>query len=74
LNARTFAFTDIRRAIAEHGGKVFKTIGDAFCSAFERPENRGEGARPRSSGIEATLQEPQHPQTIATREALDDLR
>ena len=29
----------IRAAIAEHGGYVFKTIGDAFCAAFARPEN-----------------------------------
>ncbi len=29
----------LRRAIAEHGGQVFKTIGDAFCITFERPEN-----------------------------------
>lgn len=25
-------------AIEEHGGHVFKTIGDAFCSAFARPD------------------------------------
>ena|SRR5579859_5212996 len=24
----------LRAAITEHGGHVFKTIGDAFCSAF----------------------------------------
>jgi class 3 adenylate cyclase/tetratricopeptide (TPR) repeat protein len=29
----------LRDAITEHGGHLFKTIGDAFCSAFERPEN-----------------------------------
>ncbi len=29
----------LRAAIAEHGGQVFKTIGDAFCSTFERPES-----------------------------------
>ena len=29
----------LRSAIAEHGGYVFKTIGDAFCAAFARPEN-----------------------------------
>lgn len=29
----------LRGAITEHGGQVFKTIGDAFCSTFERPEN-----------------------------------
>ena len=28
----------MRAAIAEHGGHVFKTIGDAFCAAFSRPE------------------------------------
>ena len=28
----------LRGAITEHGGQVFKTIGDAFCSTFERPE------------------------------------
>ncbi len=26
-------------AIGQHGGRVFKTIGDAFCSAFARPED-----------------------------------
>ncbi len=29
----------LRDAITEHGGQVFKTIGDAFCSTFERPES-----------------------------------
>lgn len=29
----------MRSAISEHGGYVFKTIGDAFCSVFERAEN-----------------------------------
>ena len=29
----------MRTAIAEHGGQVFKTIGDAFCAAFARPED-----------------------------------
>jgi class 3 adenylate cyclase/tetratricopeptide (TPR) repeat protein len=29
----------LRAAIAEHGGRVFKTIGDAFCSAFARPKD-----------------------------------
>ena len=24
----------LRRAIEEHGGYVFKTVGDAFCCAF----------------------------------------
>jgi predicted ATPase/class 3 adenylate cyclase len=28
----------MRAAIETHGGAVFKTIGDAFCAAFERPE------------------------------------
>ena len=28
----------MRSAIAKHGGQVFKTIGDAFCAAFARPE------------------------------------
>src|SRR4051794_38835517 len=27
----------LRRAIESHGGAVFKTIGDAFCSAFAGP-------------------------------------
>ena len=27
----------LRSAIAENGGKVFKTIGDAFCAAFPTP-------------------------------------
>ncbi|MBC7807017.1 MAG: hypothetical protein H7145_12805, partial [Akkermansiaceae bacterium] len=25
----------LRRAIAESGGQTFKTVGDAFCAAFE---------------------------------------
>jgi class 3 adenylate cyclase/tetratricopeptide (TPR) repeat protein len=29
----------LRGAIAEHGGNVFKTGGDGFCAAFERPED-----------------------------------
>lgn len=29
----------MRSAISEHAGHVFKTIGDAFCAAFERPED-----------------------------------
>jgi class 3 adenylate cyclase/tetratricopeptide (TPR) repeat protein len=28
----------LRAAIVEHGGHIFKTIGDAFCAAFARPE------------------------------------
>jgi class 3 adenylate cyclase len=27
----------VRAAIEAHGGYVFKTMGDAFCSAFARP-------------------------------------
>lgn len=29
----------MRATITEHAGHVFKTIGDAFCAAFERPED-----------------------------------
>lgn len=29
----------LRAAIAEHAGSVFKTIGDAFCSAFASPQD-----------------------------------
>jgi predicted ATPase/class 3 adenylate cyclase len=29
----------MRAAIVENGGHVFKTIGDAFCAAFSRPED-----------------------------------
>ncbi|MBD5635712.1 MAG: adenylate/guanylate cyclase domain-containing protein, partial [Candidatus Eremiobacteraeota bacterium] len=29
----------MREAIGRHGGHVFKTIGDAFCAAFSRPED-----------------------------------
>src|SRR5580700_7410997 len=29
----------MRTAIAAHDGYVFKTIGDAFCAAFARPED-----------------------------------
>ena len=29
----------MREAIAAHSGYVFKTIGDAFCAAFARPED-----------------------------------
>lgn len=31
--------TILRAAITEHGGHVFKTVGDAFCAAFRRPED-----------------------------------
>ncbi len=29
----------VRAAITERGGHVFKTVGDAFCAAFSRPED-----------------------------------
>ncbi len=29
----------LRASIAAHDGEVFKTIGDAFCAAFRRPED-----------------------------------
>ena len=29
----------VRGALSAHGGHVFKTIGDAFCAAFARPED-----------------------------------
>jgi class 3 adenylate cyclase len=29
----------LRAAITEYGGHVFKTIGDAFCAAFARPQD-----------------------------------
>jgi predicted ATPase/class 3 adenylate cyclase len=29
----------LRAAITEHGGHVFKTMGDAFCAAFTRPDS-----------------------------------
>ncbi len=29
----------LRAAITAHGGHVFKTIGDAFCAAFARPQD-----------------------------------
>ncbi|MBV8198976.1 MAG: adenylate/guanylate cyclase domain-containing protein, partial [Candidatus Eremiobacteraeota bacterium] len=29
----------LRDAITEHGGRIFKTAGDAFCSEFDRPEH-----------------------------------
>ncbi len=29
----------LHTAIGDHGGHVFKTIGDAFCSAFATPQN-----------------------------------
>jgi len=29
----------VRTAIVDNGGYVFKTIGDAFCAAFSRPED-----------------------------------
>ncbi|HKW44367.1 MAG TPA: adenylate/guanylate cyclase domain-containing protein, partial [Candidatus Eremiobacteraceae bacterium] len=28
----------LRSVMAAHGGHVFKTVGDAFCVAFQRPE------------------------------------
>ena len=31
--------TLVRAALTVHGGYVFKTVGDAFCSAFSRPED-----------------------------------
>ena len=29
----------VRAAMIEHGGHVFKTVGDAFCAVFNRPED-----------------------------------
>ena len=29
----------IRAAMTDHGGHVFKTVGDAFCAAFNRPKD-----------------------------------
>ena len=29
----------LRAALGEHEGHVFKTVGDAFCASFSRPEN-----------------------------------
>jgi predicted ATPase/class 3 adenylate cyclase len=29
----------LRETISRHGGHVFKTVGDAFCAAFARPED-----------------------------------
>ena len=34
----------VRAAIEEHAGYVFKTIGDAFCAAFERPDSAAAAA------------------------------
>ena len=31
--------TLVRSVVARHGGHVFKTLGDAFCIAFARPED-----------------------------------
>lgn len=34
----------LREAIESNGGVVFKTVGDAFCAAFWRPEDAGAAA------------------------------
>ena len=34
----------MRKAIETSGGHVFKTVGDAFCAAFERPEDAASAA------------------------------
>lgn len=34
----------MHEAIAANGGRVFKTIGDAFCAAFARPESAAAAA------------------------------
>lgn len=34
----------LREAIESHGGAVFKTVGDAFCAAFSRPEDAAAAA------------------------------
>jgi class 3 adenylate cyclase len=36
--------TTMRDSIAAHNGFVFKTMGDAFCAAFHRPEDAGNAA------------------------------
>ncbi len=35
----------MRRAIAAHGGEIFKTVGDAFCAVFATAPARRGGAR-----------------------------
>jgi class 3 adenylate cyclase len=43
---RPFAVTIalLRRAIETHGGYVFKTVGDAFCAVFSRPDDGAQAA------------------------------
>jgi predicted ATPase/class 3 adenylate cyclase len=41
----------LRAAITEFGGHVFKTIGDAFCAAFTRPEDAVAAMRMAQEGL-----------------------
>jgi class 3 adenylate cyclase len=36
----------LRRAIETHAGHIFKTIGDAFCTAFSTPSDALSNLRP----------------------------
>ena len=43
----------LRAAIEAHGGRVFKTVGDAFCAAFAAPRRRrGRARRPAALAAE----------------------
>src|SRR5579871_5724803 len=43
----------LRAAIEEHGGHVFKTIGDAFCAAFARADSAIEAMVAAQRGLAA---------------------
>ncbi len=44
----------LRSAIVAHDGYIFKTIGDAFCAAFETPESAACGALDAQRALLAT--------------------
>jgi predicted ATPase/class 3 adenylate cyclase len=44
----------LRSAFADHRGHIFKTLGDAFCAAFERPEDAVAAALAAQTAIATT--------------------
>ena len=43
----------LRGVIEEHGGRVFKTVGDAFCAAFAGPRDAVAAARAGQAALAA---------------------
>lgn len=62
----------LRRAIEEHGGYVFKTVGDAFCAAFAAAPAAASAALAAQAALRAAAWDglPGQPATLRVRMAL----